>query len=190
MKPTGHIPKRSILTKSGSLFNDNEMDDLDDDEMWQNCFYSNHKQTPKRMNESSKKKAIVDSPPDSAEFDNDALWQGIFTSSQVSSQAKTNKKNNGEDRERIQENALKENFNTTSQRDAFADTLIIPSKQRVLRPDLTKFPATSRKRDQDFSLHELQRENATTESQLIEQVVDAQTPSVENKVKRFKFRKK
>jgi len=187
VKTTGHCSKRSFLTKSGSLFKDNELNDLDKDGLWESNFHINQKQIPERQNFPSRNKPIVDSPPNAADFDNDALWQGLFTSSQVNSQAKSNKNSNEGDGE---ENTFCDHLNTTSQRDAYADTLIIPSNQRVIPTDFTKFPSTSRKCDQGFSLHELQSENVTTESQLIKRVIDAQTPTVENKIKRFKFRKK
>lgn len=132
----------------------------------------------------NKASPIVDSPPDLADFDKDSLWDDDILNSSLSS-TKTNKNKN--------------NLNSTSQKDdAYADTLLITTQERIT-PDFTAFPP--RKRNKPFELKEFDIVNTTTESQLAARVMDVQTPTTRNnyepentgpkgKLKRFKFRKK
>ena len=135
---------------------------------------------------------IVGSPPDLDDLDNDPMWQGFSSN--------TNERNPGE---------KEPPYN--SQMTEFADTVLISSCERK-RSNFTDFPLRREKKnfnqdldsdkdhhDKSFSLKRFEDGKKTTESQLVERVLNVQTPSKEeeqkpgaskNKLKRFTFRKK
>jgi len=167
--------------------NNKPSDKCNDDENNGNSDKSELHQRPSNSNVKCveyKASPIVDSPPDLADFDKDSLWDDDILNSSLSS-TKTNKNKN--------------DLNSTSQKDdAYADTLLITTQERIT-PDFTAFPP--RKRNKPFELKEFDIVNTTTESQLAARVMDVQTPTTRNnnelenigpkgKLKRFKFRKK
>ena len=139
---------------------------------------------------------IVDSPPDLDDLDNDPIWQR-FTNSN------TNHEESNSSSTALSKEPVPKNNKHHSQQigaSALADTVLIPSYEKII-PDFTNFPSSSRKkkkkemttkdlvnfteeRSSSFSLNHLtDGNNKTSESQLVERVLDAQTPRSKENLK-------
>lgn len=147
-------------------------------------------------NATKRRQNIVDSPPDLGDLDNDPIWEKL-TNSGTTHREELNSStlNIPFSKEPAPTNNNKLHPTQLSCESALADTVLIPSCDRIV-PDFTKFPPSSSRKKMKMMMAEKDSEikssfsslkhltdgnNKTTESQLVDRILNAQTPrSIKN----------